>query len=1182
MTSPAPTPDSSDYTPPPPLYTPPEFEDPSLGPFAHHPHGTLDLARSDHFILDGVNRNLLIWDDPMGSAFPRPWMIVLFNMAVAAVLNFFCFCHMAIPGSPVRALLVHLRLEARPATTDFLWDYLVRFADKLPVGTVTFWVTLAAATCGVLAVGLFTCILLRVGYLVRNECAPGSLRREAMARRLSALTGGLFLAISPSMLVASSRTLPTTFSFLFLLTVVWFFSAFQHGGRRWRLALFAFDLGLCCAAFSTAWAFAPLLLVLALMEAVRWRILRSVRTWLALVLPFLLGLSLLLPEALLLFRRGHWIDLYATFSDALLGLLRAQFHALLGGHFTVSFLLFGCILILPWCTLFLTRRSPWFHEWPQISLRLLFAGGGLCILFNAMFAPYYLVPGGLDDPGLVPSAILALCFGYIAGEFWCLGQPQPLVDRLVRHRLRRHAATVLAVLLPLGTLAAIPHNVPLARVPSGLWSAHIAEHLLDTRGSRDAFLLEAPLDDILLLVAHERHAPVFIFSASRFYDPLYQRLLANRFDPDSDIARSLRAGQFENALRYWLDDDQFLSITIAAIRPELLYEYAFLLPDAIAYTTHASPDEVAPAVLPAVISAQLPFWQTIAESAAATSLPPANPFARYHAFLLATAAATANNAGVLCSRAAAALTPSASASPARPSASARLLPLADTLFALATQMNSNNVSARMNALHAAETLRPDDPATHAERARWDRDIWTLGGARWALGFRFGYLYDPEAWMREGHVWALSGAPLVAPAARRLPPLAVAADGTFSHFIDQAFIAYANPQNHEAAYRFQLVRDPWNAPAILELCRLALRDKQPDVADAYIDEAVASTGLDEADVLFERTLVDFVRLRLHFDSAATAGAISVADYARFPAPPPPAEPVLAAARVRAPELWTAPDGTLRSPHDVFLAISRRTVHDMRVWMTLYLLANGAQPESEAIEKTLKNSRPNDLDVWATLASIHLDRNDLRKARDELNHALALAIDRPALWELALTIAERTGNARLAVAAEKQLITIAPFHFLVFQAAGRRAYERGDLDEAIRIFRRGIFLERNPVLLNNLAHVLAEKDVANADQAILLVDEAIKRDPSQPRFLNTRASILLAAGRPVEALPDMQKRFRAGLLTWSEYILLADIYRALGDPAHVASTIKKARLTLQTPPPRPAQSHVISLELYASGQ
>lgn len=1148
--------------------TPETYDDPSLGPFQHHPRGTVAAMRADHYVMDGVNRNALIWDDPMGKSFPRPWHVVFFNMLVAAVLDWLCFCGMAIPGTPVRSVLAHLRLEARPAVGDFLWDYVVRLADALPYRSVTFWTALLSAVFGVLSVGLFTCILLRVGYLVRNECGEGSLRREAMARRLSALAGGLCLAVSSPMLVTSTRTLPTTFSFLLMLVVVWLFSAFQHGGRWWRLALFSFALGVSCASFGTAWVFAPLLLILACGEMMRWRMGRSPWNWLALLLPLLAGLMAYVPYTLLLFRRGAWLGLYSSPFAAFRAIVSAQLHSLILMRFSPAVLVFGSILLIPWATLFLfSRRSPWFYEWMQISIRLLIALGILSTLFDLPYAQHNLFPGGLNDPPLVPSAILALCFGYVVGEFWCLGQPQPLVDRLFRHRVRRWLASLLALLLPLGVFASLPQMLPAIRVPADIWSAHIAEHLLETRGERNVFMLEAPLDDILLLESHVRREPVVVFSASRFYDPIYQSVFALRFDPDSDIARALRAGQLENALRYWLNDEEHLNVTISNIRPDLLYEYAYLLPESLAYSTHATADAVAPERLPDAMRRQLPFWRYVAEaSREPPPFVPLNPFARYHAYLNAHVASVINNAGVLC-------------------ADNHLLPLADTLFELAGTVNSNNISARMNSLRMAELLRPGAPETKEKRAAWSRDDWRLGGQRWALGIRFGYLHDPLSWMREGYVWALSGLPLVEPAARRLPPLAVAADGTFSHFIDQAFIAVATVQNNPSAYRFRLVQDPWDSHAILELCRLALRDKQPDIADAYIDEAVNSTGLSEKDVVFERILTDFVRLHLFFETSTAAqlpDSFSSAAYATFPETTMPTSELLAAAHVRHPKLWTARDGSLRSPADTFRRVSRIAVHDMRVWMTLLLLANGEQPETDNIEKTLRNSRPNDFDVWTTLASVHLDRNDLKKARTELDHALSLSIERPALWELRLTIAERTNNRRLAQAAEKHLLLIAPQHFLVFQAAGRKAYDAGDLDEAIKIFRRGIFLERNPVLLNNLAHVLAEQSADNCGQALLLLDEAIRRDPSQPMFYNTRARVHLRAGQPEEALADIRRRFRAQRLSWNEYILLADIYQALGDRDRVARAIRAARTTFKVPPPPSEQHHVVELELYAAGQ
>lgn len=1135
-------------------------EDFSLGLFQRHRPGLAERDRLDHMVLDGIHPQRLIWDDPMGRSFPRPWHVVVFNMLVAAAMSAWCFCRHPMPGTPMRALLTHLRLEARPSTTDFLWDYVVRVADMLPGGTVSFWTTVFAGVFGVLSVGLFTAILLRVGYLVRNECADGSLRREAMARRISALAGGLYVALSAPFLVATTRTLPTTFNTFCMLGAVWLFGTFQHGGRRWRLAIACLALGVCCASFATAWIFAPLLLALLIREIIRWRLARSWRTWLTFVFSLALGLSLYVPEALVLFHRGSWLGLYDSIGTALKTIVSAQLSMLTALHLSPVLLVFICILMIPLFSLFLlSRRCPWFYEWPQTSIRLFFAGGILATLFNVMFSPHFLVPGGMDDPVLVPTLLLGLCYGYAAGELWCIGQPRLLLDRRPRHRNKRRLFSALALALPLATFATIPFNVPSVRIPENIWAFDVANRILDTRGPRNAFILDAPLDDSLLLASYERRESIIVLSASRMYDSVYQAVFARYFPEGSNIARALGEGQLEAAIRYWLDDPQMLAATIANTRPDLLYEYAYLLPVGLAYSTHLNPSDMAADRLPAVMAAQRPFWDEIAALAQTEEPPisPSNPFYPYLLHYNAQAAVVVNNAGVLC-------------------ADAGLFPLADDLFQLARRISPGNQSARMNGFRTAAVVRPDDPDLAADRAEWERDIWAIGGSRWVMGIRYGYLYDPEQWMRDGYVWALSGSPLCVPAARRHPALDLAVDGTFAHFIDQAFVAVADPLSQVTMCRNRLLADPWDSHAILELCRLAIRDKRPDIADAYVDEAVAFAGVSEKDVQFERAMADYVRLVLALEKIGSGS--SSATFGVRGAPGIAYASVADVAALRNPELWTDLAGNIRAPADVFREISRTAVHDMRVWMTLYLFADGARPVSDEIERTLKNSRPNDVDVWTTLASIHIDRDELVKARTELNHALSLSVERIALWETALTIAERTGNKRLFDAAKQRLLVLAPYHYIVFQTRGQEAYEKGDIDEAIRIFQRGIFLERDPVLLNNLAHVLVEKSAANYDDALLLLDEAIRRNPSQPRFLNTRSMVHLRMGHPQEALEDMKQRFRLGRLGWSDYIHLADVYRVLGRPERVAQTLRAARLSLETPPDSSQQPKVLSLETY----
>ncbi len=62
--------------------------------------------------------------------------------------------------------------------------------------------------------------------------------------------------------------------------------------------------------------------------------------------------------------------------------------------------------------------------------------------------------------------------------------------------------------------------------------------------------------------------------------------------------------------------------------------------------------------------------------------------------------------------------------------------------------------------------------------------------------------------------------------------------------------------------------------------------------------------------------------------------------------------------------------------------------------------------------------------------------------------------------------------------------------------------------------------NAVALNNLASVMA-RDPNRVDEALPLIEKAIRLQPDQPDFLDTHAAVLLASGRPAEAVTALNR-------------------------------------------------------------
>ncbi|MBR6021303.1 MAG: hypothetical protein IK066_02670 [Kiritimatiellae bacterium] len=1066
--------------------------------------------------------------------FPRPWHILVFNTLVALALDVWAFFGGAMPGVSTRLLLSHLREDGTPATSNILWGYLVRMGEYVPGVTITQWTAGLSAAFGVLCVAVLTALLLHKGYWVVEKSSPQAVARESWGRRLAGLSGGLFLAVSAPWWVASTRAFPMTFHVLLLLAVFCLYEAYRKTGRRWWLCAFLFLWGVYATQTDTGWYLAPVALWMAGREMAHWDHHKSWWTWLLYAASAAAGLSLYVVLARLTASRGSWLGMYPGGAwEAFRMLLRTQFASLAMMKFSPALLVFGCILAVPWCTLFLlSHRCPWCYEGAEIWIRVVFGLGLASIAWTPPYSPCYLVPGGLSDPPVVPSLVLAVCFGCTVGETWLMGDLRERIDNTFWKRLLRRTMTVLALLLVPAAAAGAWRNAPRVKVPGELWTHGAIRNLFEQRGNRSVVLCGAPYDDLVLMEMRESRSPVAVMSYSRASNPQYLKLLARRFAGLGQASLFFSEGNFDAGMRTWLGEEEQLEQTLAIGRPDMFNEYGWMAPVGIAYRIETSPDRIP---LDGVLATQRPLWERVAEEAG-TEVEPDNPYYPYWMQCNAIVAREANDAAVR-------------------AADEGRLPLAEELLALADRIMPENLSVKMNRVRVAEKMGMDEDEIARRREEWETQMWSGGlGTRWVLGAYYGYVWDAHGWMRDGTVWALSGAPLTEAGARRKSALDLAVDGRFEKWLDQAFIAAGQEDVGEVAYRQVLMANPYATRPLLELARLALKDKHPEIAEAYLDEAEAR-GVKADDIRYERAMVDYSRLLFARWKGKKDG--------KFPAGKPLGSLKLSSP-LKDPDRWCHANGTVRAADEVFRELSRAAVGDMRIWMTLYLLADGAQPESDEIEKLLKAQRMNDPDLWLTLCSVHIQREEWGKAKLELNRAINMDTERIPLWEMTMSIAEHEANAKLLVSAKNRLLRMQPFHFLAQQQMGEELYTKGDLEGAAKVFRLGIFFKRDPVLLNNLAHVLIEMDpTGNYDEALQLVDEAIKRDPGRLGFYGTRAKIHLAHGDSDAALRDVRRALMRKEPGIGDYLLLAEICQARGDVVHAEAALRRAGVVKARP-------------------
>ncbi len=952
----------------------------------------------------------------------------------------------AFPGQPTQLLLEALGQESAPGVLNPIWNRLVRFFPRHPAVPLAAWMGVFSAACGALGAGILGRLMVRVGYQLRGSPPPVSVRREEQARWLSGLVAGLYLICCIPHWVASTRSLPQSFHLLLLWLAIWFFAEYRRTGKRIPLGLAGILYGVGCVEFATFLLFLPVALFLLAREWYRRQCLRDWRVHGVFWAGLGAGLGLYAFHAAWLFRQGA----SAAPWRAWLQILQGQAWVISQVRFTPGFLVIMFFAVVPWLTLFvMSRRSPWFYETDQVLMRIVFAGGLFGILYNAPFAFWNLL--GMSYLMVTPHLLLAACMGYMAGEFWILGEIQMKDGSRTKRGLRRGAG-VLACLLPLGVGLGGLHNWRTVDGRHGAVVARGVEEILNRLDGRDLIFSSGIrdsggylfLDDLLRLAIWERGGAVRVISGPKTPASAYLQSLAVGFEPAA-LRELLLKGKFDVFVENLLMSPAGPGRVAILDMPDVFREFGYLAPDGFIYRLEGARERVD---LPALLQAQRPFWAWL-EQQAAQPVPEVNLARPYQDLLRTVAAKVVNNLGV------------------RQAEGGDEGGALET-FRTARRIEPANLSALLNLLELGR--HQELPEAAELEAEWSDVQANPSGERWMLAVRHGYVWRAREWVRRGWVWVLSGMPSAEEAARKNPAGGEDADPDFAEGIDLFYLRWGLPAWGELHYRSRLVKDGQDTGALMELSRISLRRKDPDSAEAYLSAAMA-LGVPEDTLGFDRAMVDHVR----------------------------GQPVACRAALE--------------------NQSRLTPRDARVWLALLMTADAEDAVTRNALNRLKNLADDGGPARLALAWVRLIRMQWAEAQADLERVVQEESRNAKAWELLATVAQITDNRDLFQLSMRNLLALEPAHPFFHMRKANARYQAGDWEGAKTELRRGISQQRDPTLLNSMAHLLMVVD-GDLPAARALVDEALRKQPFNPIFRCTRGELNLKEGRLDEVAADVE--------------------------------------------------------------
>ncbi len=168
---------------------------------------------------------------------------------------------------------------------------------------------------------------------------------------------------------------------------------------------------------------------------------------------------------------------------------------------------------------------------------------------------------------------------------------------------------------------------------------------------------------------------------------------------------------------------------------------------------------------------------------------------------------------------------------------------------------------------------------------------------------------------------------------------------------------------------------------------------------------------------------------------------------------------------------------------------------------------------------------------------------------LQEALKVAPQDPMVLAFLMNYLLATGkddSEETAAIRESLLTSTSPgvSHFV----RGTAASLRGEVDEAtFHLELASKELPNSPVILNNLAYMLANQAEPDLPRALRLIDLALSQLPEPgPHYLDTRGHVLHKMGQWKDAIPGLEQGLKVPGLALAAHEALADCYQQLGKP------------------------------------
>ncbi len=975
------------------------------------------------------------------------------------------------PGESAWLIATYTGLEPLEIPVHPIWGVIVKAVESLPVFSLPLRLNFISVICSVLSVMLiFRLIYFFINDIITEEY---SLVYAPRVARFAGVLAAVTYLFSAPVWQAATRLQYQSFDLLLLLLAVQLLLWYKSYQNKLILLLFILLSGVGAVESVIFIPAMPFLVIFALYAMVRRQHPFATIVWLSFgILVVMVGTWYFVVRQFVATADLEALEITGVV-DVMVRMARMQGKQLLSGLPRVGWMILLLTGFVPWFAALMASFRALNNERTvsQYLLHITLTMMVILGLANAVFSPWQI----LKPYGRLPVcayAMLSMTAGYLFA-YWCL------LLSVKRQNVGKESADQIDKIGEwLGILIAYPFALIVvvsslfnafecANPKRGTFADRCAKEILDRMGTRTWFVTDGTLDTHLQIMAKQRGQEFNLVclqkDMSRYYLKSLWELVEKKklfSGPDSQRMKSTLELGVLPFIQDWFALDPQIEKKVAVFSiPDFWYTSGMTpVPDYFFFTGCR---DIATIDDKKLLEDYMAFWKSMEPELGSGkrffNKDVMDPVVGLRKHLTRHMGFVANNVGVL------------------------LEDLKNDKDALTIYnyvrktIDPENISALFNRFEMANRGSAVTLATKGQIEREMRDF--TNGLKtqyplWSLSRYYGYVRNPQLFVRQGWDWALSGQTGAALAgigrAIRLLP-----DSEKNAALSALAAVYAlanDKQKTASVYQSMIANDPGNRTAMLGLARLAVQDGAFDKARSWLEKATKSD-----------------------DKRGTFGVEWAAIYLM--------NNDLANARL-----------SLQEATDL-------QPKNLQAWAMLALLQI-QQNQMEEVEKVILSRMENiagtadNYFIQVTRAQVALKKGKkfLRTAREAFIRASLLRPDITGVKDMILQIDIELNDQSAAELHARQVLRTNRKHALANYVMGSLRLQEGEYGEAEDFLRRSVETNPTSAALNDLAEVL--RRIKKLDDAERFARESIKKNPELYVAWETLGCILLEANRNLD--------------------------------------------------------------------